>query len=96
MFGLHLLKKKSHMGGKFGCCCKLRSCTQTDNEMNSIILHLLEIVGIIESRERREREKKSRDGIEIWSLVLSLLTIYLLYICLFFFLSIILHPNFSA
>lgn len=44
------------MDGKFGCCYKLRSCTQTDNEMNIVILHLLEIAGIIENKER-ERER---------------------------------------
>lgn len=44
------------MDGKFGCCYKLRSCTWTDNEMNIVILHLLEIAGIIENKER-ERER---------------------------------------
>lgn len=46
------LKKKSAMDCKFGCCYKLGSCTQTNNEMNIIILHLLEIIEIIEERER--------------------------------------------
>lgn len=45
-------------GQQIGCYYKLGSCTQTDNEMNIIILHLLEIAGIIENRERRERESK--------------------------------------
>lgn len=41
------------MAGKFGCCYKLGSCTQTDNEINIIILHLVEIAGIIENRQRQ-------------------------------------------
>ena len=44
------------MDGKFGCCYKLSSCTQTDNEI-IIILQLLEIVRIIGNKERRERER---------------------------------------
>lgn len=45
------------MDDKFGCCYKLGSCTQTDNEMNIIILHLLEIVELLKIR-REEREIK--------------------------------------
>lgn len=48
------------MDGKFGCCYKLRSRTQTDNEMNIIILQLLEIVRIIGNKERRERERETK------------------------------------
>lgn len=69
------------MNGRFGCCYKLRSRTQTDNEMNSIILQLLGILRIIENKERREKEKKkSRAAVEIRSLVLRLLTINLLFV----------------
>lgn len=48
------------MDGKFRCCYKLRSRTQTDNEMNIIILQLLEIVRIIGNKERRERERETK------------------------------------
>lgn len=61
------------MDGKFGCCYKLGSCTQTDNEMNIIILHLLEIGELL--KIGREERENSSDGIEIWSLVFRLLTI---------------------
>lgn len=44
------------MDGKFGCCYKLRSCTQIDNAMNIVILHLLEIAGIIENKERERNQ----------------------------------------
>lgn len=36
------------MDHKFGCSYKLRSGSQSDNEMNIFILYLLEIVGILE------------------------------------------------
>lgn len=71
------------MDGKVGCCYKLGSCTQTDNEMNIIILNLLEVVGITEKRE--ENRENSSDGTKIWSLVLKLLSIDLLF---FFLLSL--------
>lgn len=71
------------MDGKFGCCYKLGSCTQTDNEMNIVILNLLEVVGIIEKRE--ENRENSSDDTKIWSLVLKLLSIDLLF---FFLLSL--------
>lgn len=70
-------------GQQIGCYYKLGSCTQTDNEMNIIILHLLEIAGIIENRERRERESKW------WYIynVVSSTQAYYWFIIYFFFLS---------
>lgn len=47
------------MHGKFGCCYKLGSCTQAENEMNIIILHLVDTEGII---EKWEGERKMRGG----------------------------------
>lgn len=44
------------MDGKFGCYYKLGSYTQTDNEMNIIILHLLEIEELLKT-EGRERNQ---------------------------------------
>ena len=38
------------MKGKFGCCYKLRSFSQTDNEVDIIILQLLEIARITENK----------------------------------------------
>lgn len=40
--------KSGFMDHKFGCRYKLRSGSQSDNEMNIFILHLLVIVGILE------------------------------------------------
>ena len=46
------------MEGKFGCCYKLRSFSQTDNDVDIIISQLLEIIRISENKETREREIK--------------------------------------
>lgn len=70
------------MKGKFGCCYKLRSFSQTDNEVDIIILQLLEIVRITENKEVREREIKRccRNG--LWYAGFLLL-IYFLFFFIF-------------
>lgn len=81
------------MDGKFGCCYKLGSCTQIDNGMNIIILYLLEIAGIIENRERREKEVN--DGID-YSLQYAGFLLFTYDLFYLFSLSIILHPIIST
>lgn len=61
--------------------------------MNIIILHLLEIAGIIENRERRE--KKVNDGID-YSLQLAAFLLFTYDLFYFFSLLIILHPIIST
>ena len=73
------------MKGKFGCCYKLRSFSQTDNEVDIIILQLLEIVRITENKEVREREIKRccRNG--LWYAGFLLLIYFLFFL---FFLAL--------
>lgn len=61
------------MDHKFGCSYKLRSGSQSDNEMNIFILHLLGIVGILEGEEIKPWYKHN-----LWCSDLLLLNYYLL------------------
>lgn len=61
------------MDHKFGCSYKLRSGSQSDNEMNIFILHLLGIVGILAGEEIKPWYKHN-----LWCSDLLLLNYYLL------------------
>lgn len=62
------------MDHKFGCSYKLRSGSQSDNEMNIFILHLLEIVEILEGG----RDQAMIQTYNLWCSDMLLLNYYLL------------------
>lgn len=74
------------MDHKFECSYKLRSGSQSDNEMNIFIFHLLDIVGILEGEKIKPWYKHN-----LWCSDMLLLNYYLLSS-----LSDILYPVVSA